>query len=138
MAGKCKDCGSEERVRNGVVHGKQRYKCKICGLNYREGDERVKYSDEKRIRVIKWYLEGAGIRSIERMEGVPNPLIIHWIRKFGKLMERKIKCVDLPKEVRDVQILEIDELFSYCQKKLKESTYGFVLIGNEVRLLTLK
>ena len=75
---------------------------------------------------------------IERMEGVPNPLIIHWIRKFGKLMERKIKCVDLPKEVRDVQILEIDELFSYCQKKLKESTYGFVLIGNEVRLLTLK
>ena len=24
MVGKCKDCGSEERVRNGVVHGKQR------------------------------------------------------------------------------------------------------------------
>ena len=76
MVGKCKDCGSEERVRNGVVHGKQRYKCKICGLNYREGDERVKYSDEKRIRVIKWYLEGAGIRSIDRYPRV-EPVVLY-------------------------------------------------------------
>lgn len=34
------------------------------------------------------------------------------------------------------QILEIDELFSYCQKKLTKSRFGLLLIESEIRLLT--
>ena len=85
MESKCKNCGSNFRVKNGYVDGKQRYKCKDCGKTYRQGDLREKYSNEKRLKAIKWYLEGAGIMSIERMEGVSNPLIIKWIRKFSKI-----------------------------------------------------
>ncbi|KIE05921.1 hypothetical protein NF27_CG01010 [Candidatus Jidaibacter acanthamoeba] len=62
-----------ERVKNGNIGGKQRYKGKSCGKNYREGDLRERYTNEQRLRV-KWYLEGARIMSIERIEGVPNPL----------------------------------------------------------------
>ena len=38
--GICKKCGSVNYVKNGYVYGKQRYKCKECGHNYIEGDER--------------------------------------------------------------------------------------------------
>tara|TARA_B100000003_G_scaffold134373_1_gene120584 strand:- start:316 stop:729 length:414 start_codon:yes stop_codon:yes gene_type:complete len=134
----CKHCGSEHRVNNGFVHGKQRYKCKDCGKTYREGDLREKYTNEQRLRVIKWYLEGAGIMSIERMEGVPNPLIIKWIRKFSKILRQKLNETSIPENAKDIQILELDELFSYCQKNLTKSTYGLLLIESEVKLLTLK
>ena len=134
----CKHCGSEKRVRNGYVHGKQRWKCKDCGKTYREGDLRERYSNEKRLRCIKWYLEGAGIMAIERMEGVPNPLIIKWIRRFSKILRSKLNETPIPKDAKDIQILELDELFSYCQKKLTKSTYGLLLIGSEVKLLTSK
>ena len=112
----CKHCGSDKRVKNGYVQGKQRYKCKECSKTYREGDLREKYSNEKRIRVIKWYLEGVGIMSIERMEGVPNPLIIKWIRKFSKILRQKLNETPIPEDIKDIQIIELDELFSYCQK----------------------
>ena len=134
----CKHCGSDKHVNNGIVHGKQRYKCKDCARTYREGDLREKYTAEQRIRVIKWYLEGAGIMSIERMEGVANPLIIKWIRKFSKILRQRLDETVIPEDVKDIQILELDELFSYCKKNLTKSTYGLLLIESEVKLLTLK
>ena len=76
--------------------------------------------------------------SIERLEGVPNPLIIYWIRRFSNILKDKLKKVNVPKDIKDIQILEIDELFSYCKKKQTKSTYGLLLIESEIKLLTLK
>lgn len=83
---------------------------------FREGDKREKYTNDKRMRVLKWYLEGAGIMSIEQTEGVPNPLIIKWIRKFAKILREKLNEVVVPEQIQDIQIIELDELFSYCKK----------------------
>ena len=80
------------------------------------------------MRVIKWYLEGVGIRSIERMEGVSAALIVYWTRKASLLLKEKIINVQVPDNIRDIEILEVDELSSYCQKKLPECTYGLLLI----------
>ncbi len=134
----CKHCGSDQRVKNGYVQGKQRYKCKECGGTYRSGDERERYSNEQRLRVIRWYLEGAGIMSIERMEKVPNPLIIKWIRRFSKILRKQLNETEIPDDIKKISIIELDELFSYCQKKLTKSTYGLLLIGTEIVLLTSK
>jgi len=76
----CRHCGSSRVVKFGIVANKQRYKCKDCGKSSRENDRRIKYSPQKKFKVLKMYLENVGIRSIERLEGVPNPLIIRWIR----------------------------------------------------------
>ena len=131
----CKHCGSEESVRNGYVGGKQRYKCKSCGKNYRVGDLREKYTLDKKMKVLSMYLEGVGIRSIERLEKVPNTLVIKWIRKFSKLLKQRLDEVVIPEDAKEISIIELDELFSYCQKKLEKSTYGLLLIGTEIRLL---
>ena len=107
---------------NGHGKGEQRYRCKDCRMNYQKGDKRIKYSKEKRMKVMKCYLEGMGIRSIERLEGVPNPLIIRWIRRFGKEVKEEVERFPVPEEAKDIQILEIDELFSYCKKKERKCT----------------
>jgi hypothetical protein len=37
----CKECLSENIVKNGLVCGKQRYKCAECAYNFVEGDQRA-------------------------------------------------------------------------------------------------
>ena len=135
---RCKKCGGLKAVKNGIVGGKQRYKCQECGRTYREGDARVAHDFDKRLKVIKWYLEGAGIRSISRMEGVSAPMIIDWIRDYANIVREKINEINFSGDVKEIQILELDELFTYCQKKLTKSTFGLLLIGSEMKLLTLK
>ena len=79
---KCRYCGSEQLRKDEVVKCKQRYKCKQCKRTTRENAQRCKYSLSKRLKVLKGYLEGLGIMALERLEGVPNPLIIKMVQKL--------------------------------------------------------
>jgi transposase-like protein len=134
----CKSCGSSEAVKNGFVKNKQRYKCKSCGRTFREGDKRQIHDFDKKVKVLKLYLEGAGIRSISRVEGVSPPVILDLIKDYSKIIKEKLNEIKLPESAKEIQILELDELFTYCQKKLTKSTSGLLLIGSEMKLLTLK
>jgi transposase-like protein len=135
----CKGCGCDKLVKNGKSsYGVQRYKCKECGNSYGEGDKRLKHGLEKRLKVIKMYLEGVGIRSIERLEGVSNPLIIYWIRHFSTLIRKELRRRTIPDTPRDIEILEIDELFTYYKKRPTERMYGLLLTETETRLLISK
>ena len=135
----CKGCGSDKLIKNGkTVKGVQRYKCKECGSTYGEGDRRLKHGLEKRLKVIKMYLEGVGIRSIERLEGVSNPLIIYWIRHFAELIRKEIKRRPIPSSPKDIAIVEIDELFTYYKKRPDEHMYGLLLTETETKLLISK
>ncbi|MDZ5762808.1 IS1 family transposase domain protein [Candidatus Cyrtobacter comes] len=123
---KCKHCSFGVCVKNGVYDGKQRYKCKGCKRVFKIGDARIKYTHEKRVRVVKWYLEGCGVRSIERMEGISAPLILQWIKKFAKILRSKIYQDTQKNEVMNVRIMEIDELYSYCKKNGRKYISGLL------------
>ena len=129
----CKRCCSSDLRKNGFINGKQRFHCKSCGYNSRAGDNRVKYSLEKRLKVLRMYLEGIGIMSIERLESVPNPLIIYWLRQYANIVREKLSDIDTPEDMRHIDIVEIDELFSYVQKKLKKSMSGLPLTETGIK-----
>ena len=135
----CKSCGGSSFVKNGrTPKGAQKYKCKSCFGTFRVGDKRLKHPVEKRIKVIKMYLEGVGIRFIERLEGVSNPLIIYWIRHFSDLIRKEISRANIPDDVRNIEILELDELFTYYKKNKTEPMYGLLLTETGIKLLTSK
>lgn len=143
MSIKCKKCGSSKLIKNGLVLGKQRYRCKDCNLNFRVGDKREKYSDKDKMRVIELYLENCGIRSIERITGIYNNLISHWIKKFSIIIKSNInKDLDKIKSKQDIEIMEIDEMVTYIKKNQKMaeniSLYGLLSTGKETKLLILK
>ena len=113
-------CKHERRVKNGKSrHGKQRYLCKDCGKSFGESDGRVKHSMEVKLRAIKYYLRGTGIRSIADVEEVSPAIVCHWIESFGKLLEKHLSETELPKEAKEIQILELDEMFSFVEKNSK-------------------
>ncbi len=134
----CKYCGLCNVVMNGIVLGRQRYKCKDCYRNFREGDERQKYDFAKQLKVLKWYLEGAGIRSISRMEGVSSPVIIDWIRNYANIVRAKLDSIEIPEDAKTIQIIELDELFSYCKKKVSPFMYGLLWTESGIKLLISK
>lgn len=133
----CKLCGSEKLVKNGTELRVQRYKCKDCNKTFKMEDARVKYGLEKRLRVIKMYLEGIGIRSIERLEKVSNTLIIYWIRYFSKMICKELRK-SVPEKVEDIEIMELDELFTYYKKRPTEHMYGLLLTETGTKLLISK
>jgi transposase-like protein len=135
----CKGCGGSKLSKNGKSKlGAQRYKCKECSSTFIEGDARLKHGLEKRLKVINMYLEGVGIRSIERLEGVSNPLIIYWIRHFAQLIRKEIKRRPIPDKPKNISIVEVDELFTYYKKRPNEHMYGLLLTETETRLLISK
>ena len=138
MLDTCKHCGSNALVKNGIISGKQRYRCNSCHRNSRLGDAREKFGMDKQLKVIRCYLEGVGIRSIARLEGVSPPLVLKWIKNTAKIIKDKLLAAANNSEKQAIEILEIDELFSYCQKKLPNSSFGLLLIENKIVLLTLK
>ena len=153
---KCKYCGSSRVNKRDKqkYNNKQRYLCRDCKRIWTEGkDNRIKYSNDKRIRVIKMYLEGVGIRSIERLEKVSEPLILKWIKKFGKTIKEEImKNINdnIPDDIKElkekkkknIEILEGDELRSYVKKNLKMGEnkygYGYLLTETGIKLLIFK
>jgi transposase len=143
MSHLCKFCESSNCVKNGFVHGVQRYKCKECLSNFVEGDKRQKYTQQDRLKVIKLYLENCGIRTIERLTGIRNSQISIWIEETAKYIKEELqKSQNRIHSVKDISILEIDELCTYIKKDQKtvgdSFLYGLLLIDQQIKLLIFK
>ena len=143
MSVTCKSCGASAYVKNGFVHGVQRYKCRECRCNFVSGDKRQKYTMMDRLKVIKLYLENCGIRTIERLTGIRNSQISKWIEDTaGFVRQELIKSQNSVGSIQDIEILELDELCTYIKKdrKTAESShmYGLLLIENRIKLLILR
>ena len=78
----CKKCGSERVVKSGVVDGKQRYKCKKCGCNFREGDQRTneRVAAKRSLCILLYAMAKGSCRMIGRILGVDHALVYRWIK----------------------------------------------------------
>ena len=74
-----------------------------------------------------------GKTSIERILKVSNVLILNWIKNIGKNIERIINNNDIEKKKnkKNINILEMDELYSYVKKNKIKLRYGLLLIETE-------
>ena len=94
----CPRCASSNKIKNGKVNGKQRYKCKECGYNYTVAKFSRGYPKEIKLKALHLYLEGLGFRSIERVLGISHVSVINWIKQFGKEVKelrRENKPIDI-------------------------------------------
>ena len=108
----CKQCGSDRAVKNGVVAGKQRYCCKDCGFNFREGDNRAndRIAARKALCILLYAMAKGSFRMMGRLLGVSHTLIYRWIREYGE---------SLPEQEAsgDIQEMEFDEMWHFIGKK---------------------
>ena len=113
----CKNCGAEEAVKNGVIGGRQRYRCKVCGVNYREGDKRTneKVAAKKAMCVLLYAMAKGSFRMMGRILGVDHTLVFRWVREFGQSLPE-------PEVSGDIQQMEFDEMWHFI--KSKKTNFG--------------
>jgi len=115
----CPKCQSPNHCKDGIVKGRQRYKCKIC--NYRYTVEHLGKPEKLKRDALVLYLEGLGFRSIGRFLNVSHVCIYNWIKEFGKKVENI-------RSSTGIEIIELDEMHTYIGTKKTIVGYGLLLI----------
>ena len=108
----CKKCGSSRVVKNGVVAGKQRYNCKDCDCNFREGDNRTndKVAVKKALCILLYAMAKGSFRMMGRILGIDHTLVYRWIREFGESLPE-------PEVPGDIRHMEFDEMWHFIGSK---------------------
>ena len=106
---RCKGCGGEEHVKNGLMRGKQRYRCKACGLNFTDTPARGMPLAMKASAVLL-YVSGLSMNRTGKLLGVSTPTIQAWIEQFAKVYAQK------PAPEGRAVVIEIDEMWHYVKK----------------------
>ena len=106
-------CKCEEYQKNGMVKGKQRYRCKRCGYNYRTEKYYKYYSDAEKKEALRYHNEGIGFRIIGRLLRMDPKSVINWVKKAAKQIQYIIKDSKAPE---NVEIVELDEMCTTLKK----------------------
>ena len=114
----CPWCQSLTYVKNGFTAGRQRYRCRGCGKNFSVFEKGKSLESKFLVRAFQLYLEGVGLRAIERILGIGHVTVMNWIRKYGLHRPKDIPSAKATK-------IELDELFHFIQEKKDASTSGF-------------
>ena len=117
MGLRCKRCGSEEHVKNGLMRGKQRYLCKGCGLNFTDTPARGKPLALKAAAVLL-YVSGLSMNRTAKLLGVSTPTIQAWLEQFAAVYAQK------PEPEGRAVVIELDEMWRYLKKSQSHSGSG--------------
>lgn len=93
------------------------------------------------------YLNNCGFRRISEILEVPLSTIFSWIKKAGQIVDEMVK--DRKEKVEKIEILEMDELFTFVKKSLEKTKkpgntathtpeFGLLWIGTDLKILRLK
>ena len=120
MGLRCKRCGSEEQVKNGLMRSKQRYRCKACGLNFTDTPARGKPLAMKATAVLL-YVSGLSMNRTAKLLGVSTPTIQAWLEQFAAAYAQK------PEPEGRAVVIELDEMWHYV--KNSQSHFGSGKLG---------
>jgi hypothetical protein len=93
-------------------------------------DRREKYSVKQRITAITLFRKGLSLRSIAEVIGANNVIVLYWIRNIGKFIKDTV-LASAVQSSKDLEVVEIDELWHYVQKKRKNYGYGLLTLVPE-------
>ena len=106
----CKHCGSGSFVGNGVVHGRQRYRCKACGRSFTTAPARGKPPAMKALAVLLYALGSVSQGMIAKLLGVSHVAVYKWIRAAGEAAPQ-------PSATSADSIVQIDEMWHFVDGK---------------------
>jgi transposase-like protein len=132
---KCLKCGSIKYVKDGIVQGKQRFKCKKCNYRFTRFTRRGVSGDKKK-QAMHLYLEGMGFRAIGRFLGVSNVAVLKWVRNAGEEILKIHASGHNHKQ--KVEAFELDELMTYIKSKKTLYGYGLLMIEKDKKQYPLK
>lgn len=108
---KCRCCGSI-CVKNGIIKGGHRYRCKSCGRSHQSSYAYNACRENTDRWIIHLNRECCGIRSISRLLKISKTTVISRIKKLADGIRKPL--------VFKGKSYEVDELRTYIKRKTKE------------------
>ena len=148
---KCKYCNCNIVCKCGKSSlNKQRYKCSKCHKTFiNDIDNRIKFNTNIKSFAILLYLNGMSMRGIQRILSIQYKKKIHfesisyWIKNADKILKEELeeRKKDINIKPKTIEVLEMDELYTYIKKNPKIimekniviKEYGLLLIGIKVQ-----
>jgi transposase-like protein len=126
MGLRCKRCGSEAHVKNGLMRGQQRSLCKGCGLTFTHTPARGKPLALKAAAVLL-SVSGLSLTRTAKRLGVSTPTIQAWLEPFAQASAPK------PEPEGRAGVIERDEMgpsLTTSQSRSGSGRLGIVLQGH--------
>jgi transposase len=117
----CKRCNSVQLGKNGIVRGHLPYKCKASGLNFIEGDRRVKDSlaAKKALAVILYSVGKASFGALGKLFGHSRSFMYRWITEAAAETSE-------PEVPGGIEEMEFDEMWHFVGSKKQVLDYQSV------------
>jgi transposase-like protein len=112
----CKRCGDEKHRKNGILQGKQRYRCSACGYNFTEGDGRRNPAlpAKKALAVLLYSLGKGSFSMIGKLFGHSPSLIYRWINEAAAT----IADPEISEDIKEMEFDETKALHWFKKNKL--------------------
>jgi len=126
MGLRCKRCGGDEHVKNGLMRNEQRSLCKGCGLNFTNTPARGKPLALKAAAVLL-HVSGLSMNRTAQLLGVSTPTVQAWLESFAAAYAQK------PEPEGRAGVIELDEMGHDLKQSPAPSgsgTRGIVLQGS--------
>jgi transposase-like protein len=114
----CPHCQrTEQQVKVGSnPSGSQRYRCNECRRKYTPQPHDIGYPDETRRKALELYIDGLNFRRIGRVLGVSHQTVANWVKAHAATLPDPP-----PLPVTDIEVEELDELFTFVERKKTSS-----------------
>ncbi len=99
------------------MRGKQRYRCKGCGLNFTDTPPRGLPLPVK-VTAVLLYVSGLSMNRTAKLLGVSTPSVMTWIEQFAHDHAQK------PEPAGRALVIELDEMWHYLKKSPRSSGCG--------------
>lgn len=117
----CPKCQYDQATKAGVVHQRQRYRCKQCGYHFTVDKLGKKIDDYYVTKALQLYIEGVSLREIERLLGVSHVSVRNWVQQY------RIKRPESKTYHPTYRILSLSELQSFMSEKHNLAGAGLVI-----------
>ena len=128
---KCPKCENTQTVRNGIVNGRQRFRCKECRYNFTVDKVGKGISSYYVIKALQLYIEGVSYREIERLLGISHVSVMNWVKKYD------IKVPQNDMYHPTYKVLTHSELANYMSNRENVEGAGMIIteLGDKFMLI---
>jgi transposase-like protein len=114
----CPSCCSTTIKKNGHIHnGKQNHRCLNCGRQFVLEPKQKIIDEEKRSLIRQALLERVSLEGICRIFNISMPWLLQFINEIIKELPEDLNATVTSTEELEVAVVELDEQWSYVQKK---------------------
>ena len=126
----CPKCKNNSHVKDGIIRGKQRFKCKNCHYRYTvERKSDVKTQETRRL-ALELYIEGVGFRGIGRILKISYGTVYKWVKLWNTQ-------ASLPRRLTPLKIVDLEDIHTYVVSNNITSGHGLLLIDLEKNISLL-